>query len=408
MAIAASGAPAMRSTSRSRSRTRPKTLPANHPVTLELRNPRGQLVQTITNTKPVGQFYAFELKTAEDAPTGDWNATAIVGGATFAKTLKVETVMPNRLKIELDLGDKPVIESSPLTGTLELAVALGRHGRGPARQHRDAAHAHGHAVHAQCGLHVRRPGAHVQRRPDHACSMPRSMTTARRRSPKKLDLPRDVPGMLNATFITRVFERGGAFSINRESRTLAAFDRYVGVKLPKGDAARDMLLTDTKHTVELATVNTQGEPVSVPRLQVTLYKVQWRWWWEQSGDSLAQYAQGESDRPHPESDDLDEGWPRPVAVRDQVSRVGPVSGARLRSRRRALHRPRVLHRLAELGRRAARPVRTLGEHPHDHVRQAGVQGRRDRRRCSCPKPRRAARCSRSKTAAASSSSAGSR
>ena len=55
---------------------RAKTLPPNHPVTLELRNPRGQLVQTLTNTAPVGQFYAFELKTAADAPTGNWNATA--------------------------------------------------------------------------------------------------------------------------------------------------------------------------------------------------------------------------------------------------------------------------------------------------------------------------------------------
>ena len=81
---------------------------------------------------------------------------------------------------------------------------------------------------------------------------------ARPRFEKDLDLPRDVPGMLNATFITRVFERGGAFSINRETRTVAAFDRYVGLKLPKGDAARDMLLTDTRHTVELASVDLDG------------------------------------------------------------------------------------------------------------------------------------------------------
>ena len=97
---------------------RTHTLPPNHPVTVELRNPRGQLVQTLTNSKPVGQFYSFELKTAADAPTGDWNALALVGGASFGKTLKVETVMPNRLKIELDLGEKPVIESSPLKGTV--------------------------------------------------------------------------------------------------------------------------------------------------------------------------------------------------------------------------------------------------------------------------------------------------
>src|SRR4029434_2361884 len=41
-----------------------------------------------------------------------------VGGARFSRTLKVETVMPNRLKIDLDLGDQQVIASSPVKGTL--------------------------------------------------------------------------------------------------------------------------------------------------------------------------------------------------------------------------------------------------------------------------------------------------
>ncbi|MEO8018526.1 MAG: MG2 domain-containing protein [Pseudomonadota bacterium] len=270
-----------------------KTLPANHPVTVELRNPRGQLVQTITNTHPIGQFYAFELKSAADAPTGNWNATALVGGATFAKTLKVETVMPNRLKIELDLGDKPVVESTPLTGALSSQWLSGATAAG---------------LRANIEMRLSPTTTAFTRNVDFTFDDPTRTFSGdpitvfddaldadgKARISKPLDLPRDVPGMLNATFITRVFERGGAFSINRESKTLAAFDRYVGVKLPKGDAARDMLLTDTKHTVDLATVDTQGAPVSVPRLHISLYKIQWRWWWEQSGDSLAQYAQGEA------------------------------------------------------------------------------------------------------------------
>ncbi len=270
-----------------------KTLPANHPVTLELRNPRGQLVQTLTSSAPVGQFYAFELQTAPDAPTGDWNALVTIGGASFSKTLKIETVMPNRLKIDLDLGAKPVIESSPLEASLAAQWLSGAT-----------------AANLRAAVEVRlSPGAtHFTRFKDFEFDDPaRGFSggpitvfdgelddAGRAALSKDLDLPRDVPGILNATFITRVFERGGAFSINRETRTVAAFDRFVGVKMPKGDAARDMLLTDAKHVVELATVDVDGNPVSVPRLQVTLYKVQWRWWWEQSGDSLAQYAQSES------------------------------------------------------------------------------------------------------------------
>ena len=37
----------------------------------------------------------------------------------FGKTLKVETVMPNRLKIELDLGTKDVMASSPMKGGID-------------------------------------------------------------------------------------------------------------------------------------------------------------------------------------------------------------------------------------------------------------------------------------------------
>jgi uncharacterized protein YfaS (alpha-2-macroglobulin family) len=272
---------------------RAKTLPANHPVTVELRDPRGQLAQTLTNAAPVGQFYAFELKTAADAPTGDWNATAIVGGARFTKSVKVETVMPNRLKIELDLGAKGVVESSPLKGSIDSQWLSGATADG-----------------LRAAVEVRLSPAPTQftRNADFTFDDPaRAFDGApivlfddkldaegHANFEKDLDLPRDVPGMLNATFVTRVFERGGAFSIHRSSKTVAAFDRYVGVKLPKGDAQRDMLLTDTKHTVELASLDLDGKPVSIPRLQVTLYKVEWRWWWDASGDSLAQYAQGQS------------------------------------------------------------------------------------------------------------------
>ena len=272
---------------------RARTLPANHPVTVELRNPRGQLVQTLTNTAPVGQFYAFELKTAADAPTGDWNAMAIVGGARFTRTLKVETVMPNRLKVDLDLGASDVVESRPLKATLDAQWLSGAIAGG---------------LRAAVEVRFSPTPTRFTRNTDFVFDDPaRSFEGApivlfdekldaqgHAEIEKTLDLPRDVPGMLNANFVTRVFERGGAFSINRSTKTVAAFDRYVGLKLPKGDASRDMLLTDSKHTVELASLDLRGNPVSVPRLQVTLYKVQWRWWWDASGDSLAQYVQGQS------------------------------------------------------------------------------------------------------------------
>ena len=333
---------------------RAKTLPPNHPVTLELRNPRGQLVQTLTNTTPVGQFYAFELKTAADAPTGNWNATAIVGGATFAKTLKVETVMPNRLKIELDLGDKTCVESTPLKAHARRAVALGRHGREPARRRRSALSPDADALHAQRGFRVRRSGAHVQRRADHAVRRRSSTPTARRRFEKNLDLPRDVPGMLNATFITRVFERGGAFSINRANahrRGVRPLRRPQAAEGRRG--ARHAAHRHEAHRRAGHRSTCDGQAgVACRACRSRSTRCSGAGGGTQTGDSLAQYAQGESTGVDQAGDRRHERRRGPVAVRDQVPRVGPLPGARLRSRRRPLHRPRVLHRLAVLGRRA--------------------------------------------------------
>ena len=142
---------------------------------------------------------------------------------------------------------------------------------------------------------------------------------------KNLELPQDAPGMLSATFVTRVFENGGAFSIARETRTIAAFERFVGLRLPKGDVARDMLLTDKKHVVELATLDAAGKPVSVDKLQVTLYKIEWKWWWDQNGDSLAQYAQSESQSVIQQETIATKDGKGQWHVRDQVSRSGAAT-----------------------------------------------------------------------------------
>ncbi len=143
----------------------------------------------------------------------------------------------------------------------------------------------------------------------------------------------------------------------------------------------------------------RAQPVSIPRLQVSLYKVQWRWWWDQSGDSLAQYAQSESTGLIQKQVISTSDGRGQMELRDQVSRVGPLPRARLRSRRRTLHGPRVLHRLAELGRRARASSPARRRTSSRSLRTSRNTRSARRRWCSCPRPRRAARCSRSRTAA---------
>ena len=82
---------------------RAKTLPANHPVTVQLFDPTGKLKQTVTNKQPTGAFYPFTLKTAESDPTGDWLVKRYLAAAPSTKP-KIETVRPSRLKVDLNYG----------------------------------------------------------------------------------------------------------------------------------------------------------------------------------------------------------------------------------------------------------------------------------------------------------------
>lgn len=270
-----------------------KSIPKDHPVKLEFFDPRNQLMQTLVNDKPVGGFYAFTLKTNEDAPTGEWTAKATLGGNTFTKTVRVETVMPNRLKMDLQMpgiGADAVLDASrPIKGTLSAQWLTG---------------ALAANLHADVALRLGKASTTFTRNVDFVFDDPtREFSTdpqtlfdgalddrGRATFDELLKFEKQAPGMLNATFVTRVFEPSGAFSITRHTQTVSPYSRYVGLKLPKGDTARNMLLTDTPHVVELASVDAAGKPVAIENIHVTVYKIGWRWWWDQSGESLAQFA----------------------------------------------------------------------------------------------------------------------
>lgn len=270
-----------------------KSLPEAHPATLELRDPRGRVVQTLVNNQPVEGFYRFDVKTAADAPTGTWNASVTLGGVKFNKALKIETVMPNRLKIDLDFDKKTLAAGRPLRGTLAAQWLSGASAAG---------------LKADIKLRLTPTPTRFERFTDYRFddparefnSVPEDIfedtldDQGKAVFERNLDLDSKAPGMLSATFATRVFERGGAFSINHATTTYAPYKRFVGLRLPKGDVARGMLQTDLDHVIEIGTLGSDGKPVAVSNIKVTLYKLEWRWWWDRGSDSLASYIANQS------------------------------------------------------------------------------------------------------------------
>ncbi len=87
-----------------------KLLPKDLPIIFELYTPQGQLNKKLIQNKGLNGFYTFKMNTETSAPTGNWLAKVRVGGAVFSKSIKIETIMPNRLKINLsfDKINRPV------------------------------------------------------------------------------------------------------------------------------------------------------------------------------------------------------------------------------------------------------------------------------------------------------------
>jgi len=270
------------------------TLPGDHPVRFELTDSRGNRVKTITRTQSVDGFYDFRVATAPDAPTGFYIAKVSVGGATFTKKLPVETIMPNRLKIACTVGEGTIgTDSSTIDGTL---AATWLHGAVAGNLRADI----------QMSLQAARTrfpefSEYTFDDPTRECHEDEQKIfggtldengEATFQHPFALDWP--APGMLTANLSVRVFEPGGAFSVDRFSVPVSPLSRYVGIRTPKGDTSRGMLLTDEKHEVDIVLVDPGGNPVDSGTVRVSLHKIDWRWWWSRGQDNLTRYADASS------------------------------------------------------------------------------------------------------------------
>lgn len=272
-----------------------KRLPASFPVTFELEDPMGRIAKTATYTESLDGFYRIDTATNAEDPTGKWIARVKAGGQTWTQTLRIEAVIPNRLAITLKTAEptlKPEGNEFTLSGEwLHGAPAPGLEADVSAIFLPGSTAFDGYADYV-----FQNPERSVESEQETVWSGNLG-GDSKARFDLDLYAGDSLPGKLKARLITRIFEPSGLFSIEQANYDYSPYDRYVGLKLPKGDAARGMLLTDTKHRVDLAVLDPEGKPVSGSvEIELTVYKLEWKWWWEKDALTDATYVSGRSAR----------------------------------------------------------------------------------------------------------------
>jgi uncharacterized protein YfaS (alpha-2-macroglobulin family) len=263
-------------------------LPEGHPVTMELLNPQGQLVKKMTSNRSLNGFYSFPFVTDQDAPTGNWMSRVKVGGVMFNKPIKIETIMPNRLKINLKFagpGGAPVeklMAGEKQKGVLDVKWLHGAVARNLKAKVEVTLSPSGSGFPAYPGYVFEDPGKTFS-------TESQVLFDGKLDNEGKAVVEPDIsmesaPGIVNAAFNVRVFEEGGSFSVDRFTLPYYPYTSYVGIKAPEANKFTRMLETNKAHAFQVATVDANGRPVSKSKLTVQVYKISWRWWWDSYND----------------------------------------------------------------------------------------------------------------------------
>lgn len=263
-------------------------LPQEHPVHFELINPKGKVIKNAVSINDKDGIHVFKTNTDMDDPTGNWSCRAKVGNATFYKDIKVETVKPNRLKINMDFHQKIVSKNDSPKADLKVEWLHGAVARD---------------LETKVEMHLQSDYNSFPKHRDYVFKDPLFSFTesdqmvfegkideeGKASFKPKFEVGHYVPGMLKAYFKTRVFEKSGDFSVDRFAVKFSPYDSYVGVAVPKGSRWGNVLETGKDHHIGVIVVDKEGKKKDRKGVKVKVYKIENNWWWDNYDRDLANY-----------------------------------------------------------------------------------------------------------------------
>ncbi len=262
-------------------------IPQEHPIKFELVNPQGKIINRAVRQKNAENIYNYAPKTDQDDLTGNWNVNVQVGAARFNKTLKIETIKPNRLKMKFNSNADLVKYGESISGNLEVKWLHGAIARNL-----------GYDINGRFSSTITKFPSFLNYHFDDITRRTLSETftiaegklNGEGKTDYRLPISKGMktPGMLKATLITKVYENGGDFSTDVFSTKISPYGSYVGINMPEEQQSKNFLFTDQEYAFNVASVDQEGKGFA-SNLEVKVYKLSWRWWWNSSNDGVSNY-----------------------------------------------------------------------------------------------------------------------
>ena len=266
-------------------------LEKSHPIKFKMSDPQGKAVYQAVQKYNESNHYRFTVATKPTDITGNWEAKISIGGVNFYKSIKIETIKPNRLKIKNSFADKQISVNYTNNGTLSVAWLHG-------------AVAKNLKVEMQAKFMRQETKFKGYEKYDFDDDVRNFQTEEVNVFSGKLNengttpvfikpqITAQAPGKLKVVFQTKAFENGGDFSTDVATATYSPYTTYVGIKAPEANKY-GMLETGKINKYSVVSVDEFGKPKQASNLDVRVYKVEWRWWWNSSDDDLSRYNSSE-------------------------------------------------------------------------------------------------------------------
>jgi len=259
-------------------------VPVGHPIVFEVTNPRNQEVYREVQKKNEKGFHVFKFKTEPSDPTGYYYAKFTVGGKVFSKSLMVETIRPNRLNVDLEL-DKDYLAGDGSVNALVTARWL--HGAAAAD------------LDADVTMTLNRTYSPFENYEDYnfynqVSSFDFNTITlftgntdvnGEIKTNVVFDKLSKAPGVLTATLTTKVYEKGGNFSIGEKNVDYYPYKTFIGIAMKERDEYSYSYPLDEDLTLEIVALDRDQKLSGENReLEVSLYMMEYSWWYDYQYD----------------------------------------------------------------------------------------------------------------------------